>query len=112
MNTKTALKANTYRWRLQVRSALNKRQQTELRLALYWLDGLPVDKKEQLVRGEELRITAVDAVIGVIQLAAPHVPLDAEVLESPALSDMPGDGDDTLASLIPPRPQPTAAQPN
>jgi len=112
MNTETAFTANKYRWRLQVRGALNKRQQTELRLALYWLDGLPLDKKEQLVRGEELRVTAVDAVISVLQLAAPHIPLDAEVLESPAPSDMPTDGDDALASLIPLRPRPTAAQPN
>jgi hypothetical protein len=72
-------------WRLQVRGKLTKRLQSELRLALYWIDGLPVKEKERLVNGEELRLTVLDAVIGVIQLAAPRVPLDAELLsEAPS----------------------------
>jgi hypothetical protein len=99
-------------WRLQVREKLTKRQQTELRLALYWLDGLPVNQKEALVRGEGLRIKVVDAVIGVIQLAAPHVPLDAEAEPNAPLS-MNDAHDDTLASTVVPHPRSaTATQAN
>jgi len=81
-------------WRLQVHEKLTKRQQTELRLALYWLDGLPVDKKEALVGGEVLRIKVVDAVISVLRHLTPHIPLDAEALEPPAPSST-TESDDT-----------------
>ena len=67
-------------WRLQVRRKLRKREQDELRLALYWVEGMSIDEKERLVDGEELVIDVVDMVVGMIQLAAPRIPLDAELL--------------------------------
>jgi hypothetical protein len=59
------------KWRLRVRGKLTKRLQTELRLALYLIDGLRVKEKERLVNGEELRLTVVDAVIGIIDETLP-----------------------------------------
>lgn len=67
-------------WRLQVRRKLGKREQNQLRLALYQIDGMSIDEKERLVEGEELVIDVVDMVVGMIQLAAPRISLDAELL--------------------------------
>jgi hypothetical protein len=80
MGINTTCTASERIWRLRVRGKLTKRQQTELRLALYWINGLPVEQKEKLVNGAELRLTVVDAVISVIQLAAPRVPLDVKLV--------------------------------
>lgn len=73
-------------WRLQVRRKLRKREQDELRLALYWVESMSIDEKERLVDGEQLVIDVVDRVVGMIQLAAPRIPLDAELLTP----DIPG----------------------
>ncbi len=69
-------------WRLKLKRPLRtKREHTELRLALYCLDGLRfADKERFVVDGEELVVSATNAALALFQFAAPNIALTAELL--------------------------------
>jgi hypothetical protein len=69
-------------WRLKLKRPLRtKREYTELRLALYCLDGLRfADKERFVVDGEELVVSATNPALALFRLAAPNIALTTELL--------------------------------